>query len=150
MEGTPSPVELKTRLQTIIDSNEINLIHARQERAERSLTQSLRQQQDIAYEESLRADQEKDRRREEERQAREAEKAREQEELDAIEAEIKRIKLEKELTIHKVPIEPDTTDPNACHLQIKLSERTVSRRFLMTHTIEVSLFFFFLIFSFLI
>ncbi|XP_014214246.1 FAS-associated factor 2 [Copidosoma floridanum] len=136
MEGTPSPSELKSRMQSIVDSNEVNLIQARQERAERSLTQSLRQQQDIAYEESLRADQEKDRRREEERKAREAEKAREREQLDAIEAEIRRIKFEKELTVEIVPSEPEPSDPNACHLQVKLGERTVKRRFLMSHTIE--------------
>lgn len=32
MEGTPSPSELISRLQTFIDHNEINLIQARQER----------------------------------------------------------------------------------------------------------------------
>lgn len=138
MEGIPSPTELLARMQTIIDNNEINLIQARQERAERSATQSLRQQQDQAYEESLRADQEKDRRREEERLAREAEEAREREQLNAIEMEIQRIKMEKEQTVEKVPREPEPTNPDACHLQIKLGERTVKRRFLLTHTIQVS------------
>ncbi|XP_001606512.1 FAS-associated factor 2 [Nasonia vitripennis] len=136
MEGIPSPTELLARLQTIIDNNEINLIQARQERAERSATQSLRQQQDQAYEESLRADQEKDRRREEERLAREAEEAREREQLNAIEMEIQRIKMEKERTVEKVPSEPEPTNPDACHLQIKLGERTVKRRFLLSHTIQ--------------
>lgn len=32
MEGTPSPSDLISRLQTIIEHNEINLIQARQER----------------------------------------------------------------------------------------------------------------------
>ncbi|XP_058808418.1 FAS-associated factor 2 [Phymastichus coffea] len=136
MEGTPSPGELTLRLRTIIDHNEINLIQARLERAERSLTQSLRQQQDLAYEESLRADQEKDRKRAEERRAREEEEAREKELHNAQERELERIKLEKELSIGKVPNEPAPTDPNACHLQIKLGERTVKRRFLMSHTIQ--------------
>ncbi|XP_017890444.1 FAS-associated factor 2 [Ceratina calcarata] len=136
LEGTPSPTELMSRLQTIIDHNEINLILARQERAERSAAQSLRQQQDQAYEESLRADQEKDRRREEERRAREEREARKKEELNAQEMEIQRIRREKELTVCKVPLEPEPTDPNACHLQIKLGERTMIRRFLMTNTIE--------------
>lgn len=107
-------------------------------RAERSAAQSLRQQQDQAYEESLRADQEKDRKREEERRAREEQEAREKEELNAQEMEIERIKLEKELTVKKVPQEPEPTNPNACHLQIKLGERTVIRRFLMSDTIEVN------------
>lgn len=106
-------------------------------RAERSAAQSLRQQQDQAYEESLRADQEKDRRREEERKAREEQEAREKEQLNAQEMEIQRIRREKELTVCKVPLEPEPTNPNACHLQIKLGERTMKRRFLMSDTVEV-------------
>lgn len=111
-------------------------------RAERSAAQSLRQQQDQAYEESLRADQEKDRRREEERRAREEREAREKEQLNAQEMEIQRIRREKELTVCKVPLEPEPTDPNACHLQIKLGERTMKRRFLMSDTLEVCYLFF--------
>lgn len=106
-------------------------------RAERSAAQSLRQQQDQAYEESLRADQEKDRKREEERKAREEQEAREQEQLNAQELEVERIRREKELSIRKVPLEPEPSNPRACHLQIKLGERTMKRRFLMTDTIEV-------------
>ncbi|KAG7198715.1 hypothetical protein KM043_001706 [Ampulex compressa] len=136
MEGIPSSADLMSRLQAIIDHNEINLIQARQDRAERSAAQSLRRQQDRAYEESLRADQEKDRKREEERRAKEEQEAREKEELNAQEMEIQRIRLEKELTINKVPVEPEPINPNACHLQIKLGERTMKRRFLMSDTIE--------------
>lgn len=106
-------------------------------RAERSAAQSLRQQQDQAYEESLRADQEKDRRREEERKAREEQEAKEKEQLDAQELEIQRIRLEKEHTVRKVPVEPEPGDSNVCHLQIKLGQRTMKRRFLMSHTIMV-------------
>ncbi|KZC06971.1 PREDICTED: FAS-associated factor 2 [Dufourea novaeangliae] len=136
MEGTPSPSDVISRLQAIIDHNEINLIQARQDRAERSAAQSLRQQQDQAYEESLRADQEKDRKREEERRAREEQEAKEKEQLNAQELEIQRVRREKELTIHKVPSEPESNNPNACHLLIKLGERTMKRRFLMSDTIE--------------
>lgn len=138
MEGIPLPSELITRLQGIMDHNEINLIQARQDRAERSANQSLREQQDQAYEESLRADQEKDRRREEERRAREEQEAREREEINAQEMEIERIRVAKELTVEKVPIEPESSHPNICHLQIKLGERTLKRRFLMSNTVEVS------------
>lgn len=106
-------------------------------RAERSAAQSLRQQQDQAYEESLRADQEKDRKREEERRAREEQEAREQEQLNAQELEIQRIRHEKELTIRKVPLEPESSNPHACHLQIKFGERTMIRRFHMSDTLEV-------------
>lgn len=137
MEGHPSPSELMTRMQTIIDNNEINLIQARQDRAERSAAQSLRQQQDEAYQESLRADQEKDRKRQEEKRLREEVEARLKAEIDAHEMEIERIRIEKQRTIDIVPIEPESTNPRACHLQIKLGERTLKRRFLMSHTVEV-------------
>ncbi|XP_015598638.1 FAS-associated factor 2 [Cephus cinctus] len=136
MEGIPSPTELISRLRTFIDNNEISLIQARQDRAERSAAQSLRQQQDQAYEESLKADQEKDRKREEERRAREEQEAKEREVINAQEREIERIRVEKELTIRKVPSEPEPSNPSACHLLIKLGERTVKRRFLLTNTIE--------------
>lgn len=136
MEGIPSPAELIPRLQTIIENNEISLIQTRQDRAERSAAQSLRQQQDQAYEESLRADQEKDRRREEERKALEEKEARKKEELNAQEMEIQRIRREKELTVRKVPFEPEPSHPHACHLLIKLGERTMKRRFLLSDTTE--------------
>lgn len=51
--------------------------------------------------------------------------------------EIQRIRREKELTVCKVPLEPEPTNPNACHLQIKLGERTMKRLFLMSDTLEV-------------
>ncbi|XP_011333890.1 FAS-associated factor 2 isoform X2 [Ooceraea biroi] len=136
LEGAPSSADLTSRLQAIIERNEINLIQTRRDRAERNAAQSLRQQQDRAYEESLRADQEKDRKREEERRAREEQEAREKEELNAQELEIQRIRLEKELTVGKVPLEPEPSSPHACHLQIKLGERTMKRRFLMTDTVK--------------
>lgn len=85
----------------------------------------------------MRADQEKDRKREEERRAREEAEAREREKLDAQEMEIQRIRKEKEMTTGKIPFEPEPSNPNACHLQIKLGERTMKRRFLLTDTIEV-------------
>lgn len=136
MEGQPSPSELISRMKTIIENNEISLIQTRQDRAERSLTQSLRQQQDEAYEESLRADQEKDRKRQEEKRALEEEEARLKAEIDAYERELERIRIEKKRTIDIVPVEPESTHPKACHLQIKLGERTLKRRFLMSHTVK--------------
>ena len=48
------------RLQAIMTDNEAFLVVARAERQERNLTQALRQEQDEAYLESLRADQQKE------------------------------------------------------------------------------------------
>lgn len=76
-------------MQTIIADNEAFLVAARADRQERSFTQALRQEQDQAYEESLRADREKEERRrreklleeerlKEQREAEEAEKRRQE------------------------------------------------------------------------
>lgn len=56
------------RLHQSVADNEAFLIAERQDRLERSMTQTLRQQQDMAYEESLRADQEKEKRKREEKE----------------------------------------------------------------------------------
>ena len=50
---------MTTRLTRIVEDNEIGLVAARSEREERSFNQTLRDQQDEAYRESLKADQEK-------------------------------------------------------------------------------------------
>lgn len=81
MEGDCPPEEFLRRLRTVVGDNEIYLNQARNDRLERSATQSLRQQQDAAYEESLRADQEKERRKQLLREE-------EQRRQDAINAEI--------------------------------------------------------------
>lgn len=67
MEGLNSPNVLIERLSSLINEYEINLVSARADRFEASINRSLRSQQDEAFLESLRADQEKERRREEQR-----------------------------------------------------------------------------------
>lgn len=61
LEGDCPADELLRRIRMVVDDNDVWLSQARADRLERSLTQSLRQQQDEAYEVSLRADQEKER-----------------------------------------------------------------------------------------
>jgi len=51
--------DLIQRLDQLMSDNESSLVAARADREERSFNQSLRQQQDEAYLESLKADQEK-------------------------------------------------------------------------------------------
>ena len=70
--------------------NEAFLVAARQDRLERSMTQTLRQQQDEAYLASLKADQEKEKRKQEEQ-----EKLRQQEleKQQKIDDEIQRIEV---------------------------------------------------------
>lgn len=67
-EGDCVAEEFVRRLQAVVNENEIWLNQARADRLERSFTQSLRQQQDEAYEESLRADEEKERQKQVERE----------------------------------------------------------------------------------
>jgi len=55
----PESEELIDRLETLMSDNESSLVAERADREERSFNQSLRQQQDEAYLESLAADQEK-------------------------------------------------------------------------------------------
>jgi len=60
IEGLVSGQVLMERLQAIMSDNEAFLVVARADRQERNLTQALRQEQDEAYLESLRADQQKE------------------------------------------------------------------------------------------
>lgn len=107
-------------------------------RVERSLTQTLRAQQDEAYLESLKADQEKERKREEERQVILAEQRRVQEEILAEERRKEDIARQKIEWASRIPPEPETTDPNSVQVVIKLPNGTrLERRFLNSHTLEV-------------
>ena len=60
IEGFIEPELLLRRLRSIVADNEAYLVVARADRDERSFTQALRQEQDQAYLESLKADQEKE------------------------------------------------------------------------------------------
>jgi FAS-associated factor 2 len=86
IEGELNPENLLVRIHQSVADNEAFLIAERQERLERSMTQTLRQQQDAAYLESLQIDKEKERKKREEKERLrqlELEKQRkEQEEID--------------------------------------------------------------------
>ena len=55
-------------MRAIVSDNEAFLVAARADRQERSFNQILRQEQDLAYLESLKADQEKEEKKKRERQ----------------------------------------------------------------------------------
>lgn len=139
MEGYCSADELIRRMETVVNDNEVWLNQARQERLERDLTQTLRQQQDEAYQMSLRADQEKQRRKQEERdealralQAIEAEELAEQQRLENIE----RLKLE---LASQVPSEPETGAPGVISIVFKLpTGQRLERRFHSSNTLKVT------------
>lgn len=90
IEGFVEPECLLQRLRTIISDNEAFLVAARADREERSFNQALRQEQDVAYLESLRADQEKDEKKRRERLL-EEERLREIRELELAEERKKEV-----------------------------------------------------------
>ncbi|XP_059616504.1 FAS-associated factor 2 [Phlebotomus argentipes] len=137
MEGDCTAEELLRRLQTVVTDNEVYLSQARAERLERSLTQTLRKQQDEAYEQSLKADQEKERRKQEEKeeqlkreQAIEAEKQAEVERKN----NIARLKIEM---ASEVPSEPPADAAETTSVVFKLpSGARIERRFFRTDSIR--------------
>lgn len=139
MEGDCTPEELLTRMRRVVSDNERWLNAARHERLERSLTQTLRAQQDVAYEESLRADQEKERKRQIERENQERIEKEIQAEHDA---EERRLELKERLKmelVHRVPSEPAESVGNAISIVFKLPNgMRITRRFLKTNSLNVS------------
>ncbi|KAL0275366.1 UNVERIFIED_CONTAM: hypothetical protein PYX00_003230 [Menopon gallinae] len=137
MEITVDAIELVRRLRMVIKDNEICLIAARAERMERSFNQTLRAQQDEAYQQSLLADQEKERQRVAERkrlEEMESMRKRLQAEEDQRKEEIRRMKVEY---VDRIPQEPAITDPESVQLVIKLPcGARLERRFLKTHSLR--------------
>lgn len=138
MEGDCTAEELLVRMRRVVNDNERWLIAARQERLERSFNQSLRAQQDVAYEESLRADREKERKKQLERE--------EQQKIlreiqEAEEAENRRLQLKERLKqelVAQVPIEPTDGEIDAINIVFKLPNGLrITRRFLKSHSLNV-------------
>ncbi|XP_050534297.1 FAS-associated factor 2 isoform X1 [Daktulosphaira vitifoliae] len=113
MEGPVSPEEFIRRLRSVFEANEPYLIAVRAERIERSFNQSLREQQDRAYLESLRADEQKEQlRREKENIEREEhlKREREEEEERTKKEELKKRKIEM---MERISQEPSCEDPGS-------------------------------------
>lgn len=139
MEGDCTAEELLVRMRRVVNDNERWLNAARHERLERSFNQTLRAQQDVAYEESLKADREKERKRREEREEKERI---EREILEAQATEERRREL-KELVklelVHRVPSEPAEDDSDALSIVFKLPNgMRITRRFLKSNSLNVS------------
>lgn len=139
MEGDCTPEELLVRMRRVVNDNERWLNTARQERLERSFNQSLRAQQDVAYEESLKADREKERKKQLER---EEQRKIEREIQEAQAAEKRRLELKERLKqelLHQVPHEPTDGEIDAINIVFKLPNGLrVTRRFLKSHSLNVS------------
>lgn len=137
LEGLMETSVLVNRLQSVIENNEQILYAARASRMERIVNQSIREQQDEAYMESLRADQEKQRQRELER-----------EEIRKIELEkqkliqdelMKKLELENQKVEYaeRIPEEPSSSHPDCVCISFKMPNGDrLERRFLTTHTLR--------------
>jgi len=141
-EGRTSVEKLLSQLQKAIEENEASMISSRLERQQRSMDQLIRKQQDQDYLDSLRADQEKERKKKEERERKEREeqekRRKEQEEIDHKD---RFMKLKQELVDHVIA-EPNSKSPDVIKLLIKFPNgKKVERKFLKTNSIK-SLFYF--------
>ena len=130
---------LTERLEVVIRDNEAYIVAASAERAERNINAEIRQEQDAAFQETLRLDQER------ERQKLEAEEAKRREE-EAEEARV-RAEIERKETIARqkielaseIPDEPSVNDPQAVRIVIKLpGGQRLERRFQKCQSLKVS------------
>ncbi|XP_053211717.1 FAS-associated factor 2-like [Panonychus citri] len=121
-------VETNSNTQPRIEENEDTLSAASLELQERIMNRRIRQEQDEAYMESLRADQEKDRKKQEEKLKKETEeRQRKQKEME--EAKQRERLLELKVTLaDKIPPEPSSSDPDAIRVVIKLPNGTRLKR----------------------
>jgi len=136
-EGAVDATAFAAAVNRVFSDNETAIEVAKADRRERSLNQHLRQEQDAAFLESLKADQEKERRKKEEEEERkkefesslrEAEEA--QREADLVED------LKKVLLAMSTP-EPDSFHPDAIKIVLKCpSGLRLERRFLKTQPIQ--------------
>lgn len=131
VEGLMETEALCERLEVVIRDNEAYIVAASAERAERNINAEIRQEQDAAFQETLRMDQERERLK---REAEEAKRREEEEEKARVLAEVARkeeIRRAKIELASEVPDEPEADDPEAVRILIKLPEgQRLERRFL--------------------
>nr|CAG4636413.1 EOG090X0B12 [Eubosmina coregoni] len=138
IEGFVSAETFVQRVGSIVSDNEAFLIVARADREERSFTQALRQEQDEAYLESLRQDQEKEEKKRRERLL-EEERLREIKEQEEAEIRKKEEMIRRKIdAVNYVPEEPDTEERGICRILVRLPKGLkLERRFLRdVHTLK--------------
>jgi len=130
VEGCISLEALIERLEVVIRDNEAYIVAASAERAERNINAEIRQEQDAAFQETLRLDQERERQKLE---AEEAKRREEEAEQARVQAEIERkdnIARQKIELASEIPDEPPINEPQAVRIVIKLPEgQRLERRF---------------------
>ncbi|TRY63484.1 hypothetical protein TCAL_06854 [Tigriopus californicus] len=137
IEGSLSLDELTPRLERIINDNEAFIVAARADREERHLNQTIRQEQDAAFQETLRLDQEKQRKRQEAEEQKQREAEEEQQRLRDEQERKERIQRMKIELVSEIPEEPAKEDAEAVRVLIKLpGGQRLERRFLKSDSLK--------------
>ncbi len=144
IEGACLPQPLTQKLEEIVRDNEAYIVAARVDREERNLTQSIRAEQDAAFQETLRQDQEKERKKqeaeEEKRRQEEAERQLIREEQDRRDR-IRQMKID---LVTEIPEEPACDHPEVLRILIKLpGGQRLERRFLKSQSMKYLYYFVF-------
>ncbi|KAI7817174.1 hypothetical protein BC939DRAFT_402918, partial [Gamsiella multidivaricata] len=137
IEGPSTADQIIQRLTQQVNRQSTAFERLRAERRERELAREIRQQQDDAYEQSLRADREKARQQKEAREAAEQQE-REQERIEAEkQAALERRERHLKFLFETLPEEPAASEDGCARLSFKLwnGERVI-RRFRGTEPVE--------------
>ena len=133
-----------SQLLEVMEEHEHGLDAARAERTSLNINQQIRQEQDKAFEESLKADQEKERMKRERREKKHNEERLKKEKEDTERNLRDRLKDLKANFINRVPPEPENNDPDVIHLLVKLPNgQRLERRFLRDSSIKFLYYFIF-------
>jgi len=129
-EGYVDADDLVRRFSAVVADNEAFVVAARADRAERDMNQAIREEQDAAFQETLRQDRGKDRQKrvaEEEKRRVEAQAAAALRSAQDRQDKIRRAKVD---LASEVPVEPDASSPDAARIVIKLpGGQRLERRF---------------------
>ncbi|XP_065897851.1 FAS-associated factor 2-like [Dysidea avara] len=130
IEGLITCEQLVSRLQQALSFSDIELVAARQEKRQREQAQLLREQQDKAYLDSLKADQEKEQKKQDEETLLQRQ-AEEEEEMKLAEiAKEQELAKEKDALLQSLPPEPPSSGSDVVRIMFKLPDGSrFERRF---------------------
>jgi FAS-associated factor 2 len=135
--GNTLPSEFVSKLRTIVGQNKESLDRLRSRRTEQQASQTLRQEQDSAYERSLARDRERARQRREAEAARQREEQAEAERIAAEEKYVSDLKQWKKWRVQSLLEEPGPEIKDAVRISIRLpSGERVIRRFAPNASLE--------------
>jgi len=143
-EGFITSDRLVTWIQTTVTDYEAFIVAARVEREERNLDREIREEQEAAFAETLRRDQEREERaraeREKAKQAEEEEQRQQEERARIDKEELDRkdmIVRQKVELAGEIPAEPPVGQEDAVRVLIKLpGGQRLERRFLLSHSLK--------------